>query len=33
MCGEPRSKHVLIQKNVKKLNKKQVFLNESKERN
>ena len=33
MCGEPRSKHALIQKRPEIKQKKQVFLNESKERN
>jgi len=32
MCGEPRSKHALIQKHPEIEQKIQVFLNESKER-
>jgi len=31
MCGEPRSKHALIQKGLEIKLKKTVFLNESKE--
>ena len=31
MCGEPRSKHALIQKRPEIKYQKQVFLNESKE--